>query len=148
MGETEIWDFPKPFVMSILVQADAIDHYGHVNNAVYVNWLQEVAWRQIAAEGISLHDYQQWQCAMVVKQHCLDYLLPAYLGDHLQLATWITRCDERWALQRTFQLVRTKDKETILRAVSTYNCVTLQGKPRRFPAGLLATYQRLTGDTC
>jgi acyl-CoA thioester hydrolase len=43
------WDLPLPFVVSGAVSAPDIDAYDHVNNAVYINWLDRAAWLHSAA---------------------------------------------------------------------------------------------------
>jgi acyl-CoA thioester hydrolase len=37
-------DFPAAHVIELSVQPEDIDAYGHVNNAVYLNWLDRAAW--------------------------------------------------------------------------------------------------------
>jgi len=38
------WDFPDPFTQTVRVLGTHIDVLAHANNAVYVNWCQDVAW--------------------------------------------------------------------------------------------------------
>ena len=72
-------------VVRDVTEADA-DELGHVNNVVYVQWIQEIAaehWRLTAAP--ELVDAVAW--ALV--RHELDYRRPAYPGDTVTVRTWV-----------------------------------------------------------
>jgi acyl-CoA thioester hydrolase len=62
------------------VRPDDIDHMGHVNNAVYLRWVQDAVvryWEAVApAEAIAQH---LW----VALKHEITYLKPAFLEDEL-----------------------------------------------------------------
>lgn len=63
-----------------------IDDMGHVNNVVYVRWVQEVAaahWNHVASP--SLKSKYAW----VVLRHEIDYKNPAFLGDEITGLTWV-----------------------------------------------------------
>ncbi len=136
-----IWDRTDAFVIDFEVQAEHIDELGHANNAVYVTWLESSAWRHSQSLGLGLDDYRRLDRAMAVLRHEIDYLAAAYLGDRLQLGTWIVDSDQRLKMKRNFQLVRPADGTTLLRAQTTFVCIGLSdGKPRRMPAEFIGGY--------
>lgn len=135
------WELPTPFVIDITVDETAIDHYGHVNNAEYLRWIEQISWAHSRHLGLTIDDYREHDRAMAVHRHELDYLAPAYAGDRLQLATWIVGCDGRLTLTRRFQLQRVSDSCTLLRARTRFACIELSsGRARRLPAAYVATY--------
>lgn len=135
------WDLSTPFTITIVVDAAAIDHYGHVNNAEYLRWVEQASWAHSRSLGLSLDDYRALDRGMVVHRHELDYLAPAFAGDDLRLATWIVACDGRLTLTRRFQLIRPSDGATLLRARTRFACVALSsGRPRRLPAAFRDLY--------
>ncbi|MEX2335526.1 MAG: thioesterase family protein, partial [Pseudohongiella sp.] len=135
------WDRPDPYVLSLGVATDDIDELGHTNNAVYVRWLERCAWQHSQALGLDLMSYRQLDRAMVVLRHEIDYLAAAYLGDQLMVATWIVHSDQKLRLTRHFQICRTSDGQTLLRAKSTFVCIALTtGRPKRMPAIFLERY--------
>ena len=75
-----------PFALAVTAVAADIDELGHVNNTVYLRWVQDVAtahWRAVArAEDV---DRYIW----VVTRHEIDYLRPVLEGDTVKLATWV-----------------------------------------------------------
>lgn len=137
------WDLEAPFVCDIRVQPEHIDELGHVNNAVYVRWLERCAWEHSGSLGLGLDEYQQLDRAMVVVRHEIDYLAAAYLDEELQMATWIVSWDSRLRMSRQFQLSRPSDGATLLRAHTTFACVELSsGRPRRMPREFIEQYGR------
>ena len=77
---------PKRYQNRLVVTEDDIDSLGHVNNIVYVRWIQDIAgehWRSAAdpevAEGI----------AWVLTRHEIDYKRAAHLGDEITVTTWV-----------------------------------------------------------
>jgi acyl-CoA thioester hydrolase len=70
----------------IKVPQGDIDELGHVNNVVYVRYVQEVAaahWHSVADE--QLKQKYLW----VVLRHEIDYKHPAFLNDVIRASTWV-----------------------------------------------------------
>jgi acyl-CoA thioester hydrolase len=74
------------FEQPIEPRAEDIDELGHVNNAVYVRWIQDMAtahWRAVARpEDV---DRYVW----VVTRHEIDYRRATKLGETLVARTWV-----------------------------------------------------------
>lgn len=135
------WDLPQPFCLQFKVPAEAIDHYGHVNNAEYLKFVEQISWQHSQDLGLSLTDYRALDRAMVVVRHELDYQAPAYEGDQLEMATWIVDCDQRTRLVRRFQLRRPADGKTLFRGKTYFACVALSShRPRRLPEKFIQIY--------
>src|SRR2546430_17061632 len=74
------------FEMTVLVLPSDIDEQNHVNNTVYLRWVQDVAtahWRAIASPEA------QETIGWVVLRHEIDYKTPAALGDEIVLHTMV-----------------------------------------------------------
>lgn len=75
-----------PFSQGVTAQPADIDELGHVNNAVYVRWIQDIAtahWRATArAEDV---DRFIW----VITRHEIDYLRPTLVGETVTVTTWV-----------------------------------------------------------
>ena len=75
-----------PYQHKIEVTGDDIDELGHVNNVVYVRWVQEVAaahWEHAAPTAL------KGKYAWVVLRHEIDYKNPAFLKDDITGYTWV-----------------------------------------------------------
>jgi acyl-CoA thioester hydrolase len=137
-----MWDLPNPFVLALTVQPEAIDHYGHVNNAEYLRYMEQVSWKHSNHLGLTLDDYRQLDRAMVVVRHEIDYQAPAFEGEALQIATWIVSFDQRFTLTRRFQLLRVADGKTLMRGRTRFACIALSsGRPSRLPDAFVAVYR-------
>src|SRR5204862_697120 len=63
-----------------------IDEQNHVNNIVYLRWVQDVAtahWKTLASAE------SQAVIGWIVLRHEIDYKMPASLGDEIVLRTWV-----------------------------------------------------------
>jgi acyl-CoA thioester hydrolase len=70
----------SPHLHALAVAPDDIDFMGHVNNSVYLEWVQEAViayWRRVApAEAVAQH---LW----VALRHEITYRRPAFLEDNV-----------------------------------------------------------------
>ncbi len=87
------WRRPAPFVLDIEVGAEHLDEFAHVNNVVYVGWLEQCAWAHSRALGLGLDEFLRLDRGMLVVRHEIDYLAAAREGERLELGTWIVECD-------------------------------------------------------
>ena len=53
---TQPFRLPSPYLGTHRVVAEEIDEYDHVNNAVYLTWLDRIAWAHSAVLGLPLSD--------------------------------------------------------------------------------------------
>jgi acyl-CoA thioester hydrolase len=92
-----VWDVPEPFIQSLTVDADHLDEFGHVNNVVYLQWAESVAWAHSAALGLGMADYQRLGAGCVVRRHELDYLA-ATRSEERRVGKECRRlCRSRWS---------------------------------------------------
>ena len=133
---------PSPFAIRIEVSPEDIDAFSHVNNAVYLKWLNECATVHSAAVGLPASECVRLDRGMAVRETKLLYRYPARLGDKLIVANWVTKNDGRLRASRAFQIVRDLDRKTLLLGASDYACIALStGKPVRMPDIFKDSYQ-------
>lgn len=135
------WDFPNPHFVALDVLADDIDAYDHVNNSVYLAWLDQAAWSHSATLGLSLEQCLEMRRGMAAHHTEIDYLRAAVLGDHVLVGTWIVGTDTKLRVERRFQVRRASDGETLARARIDYVCINLDsGRAARMPDSFQRTY--------
>ena len=61
------WDLPDPFAIEVVAGPETIDSYGHVNNTVYLGWLEQCAWAHSEAVGLSESRCLEMQRGMAVR---------------------------------------------------------------------------------
>jgi acyl-CoA thioester hydrolase len=139
------WDFPTAHMVELAVQPQDIDAYGHVNNSVYLTWLDQAAWSHSAALGVPLAECVNSRRGMAAQRIEIDYVRAAVAGDAVQVATWIESTDARLRVGRRFQLRRLGDGTTLARAKVEYVCINLDtGRATRMPPQFSQAY-RVTG---
>lgn len=100
------------FELGLHVDAADIDELGHVNNVVYVRWVQDAAvahWRALTTSG------QQAELAWVVLRHEVDYKRPALPGDRLVARTWVGPAS-RATFERHTEILRLPERQVLARA--------------------------------
>jgi len=131
---TTSWDLPSPFIHERVAVHAEIDGYGHVNNAVYVVWLDDCAWAHSIDRGISPEMCRALNRGMAVWRTQINYINAAFEGDEIEVATWPVYNDERLRIDRRFQIRRKSDGTTLLRALIHYVCIDLHtGRAKRMP---------------
>lgn len=78
------------FALSVASSPADFDEMGHVNNAVYLKWAQQIAvthWRLVASEEMR----RRW--LWVVLRHEIDYREPVLPGDAVKARTWLGAAD-------------------------------------------------------
>ena len=77
------------YLQFIRVRFHECDPLGHVNNAVYLNYLEQVAIDHAAAVGWPAERLRRETGAVfVARRHEIEYLRPALEGDVLRVRTW------------------------------------------------------------
>lgn len=74
------------FTLKITVYSKDIDTLKHVNNLVYVKWMDKIAIEHYA---FLTKDNPLPQYVWVVTRHEIDYLKQATLGDKITVKTWV-----------------------------------------------------------
>jgi acyl-CoA thioester hydrolase len=114
--------------LTLRVAEDDLDDRAHVNNVVYLRWVQDAAaahWLRLAPEGA--HEEIAW----VALRHEIDYLSPAVLGDPLTIRTWVGVADGL-SFERFTEIRRQGDERVLARARTLWCPVDARtGKPRR-----------------
>lgn len=105
-----------------------IDDLGHVNNIVYLRWVQEAAtahWR--AAAPPEAVDAVAW----VVRRHEIDYRHPAMPGDRIVVRTWIGAA-EGLTFERLTGILRASDRRVLAEGRTLWIPVDARsGRPTR-----------------
>jgi len=103
---------PERFELSITVRPEDIDQLGHVNNVVYLRWVQEAA---IAHWTSAAHPDDRDAMLWVVSRHEIDYRRPAFEGDEIIARTWVGTA-KRLAFDRHTEIVRRSDGRVLAEA--------------------------------
>ena len=124
------------FSHSFIVKPEHLDEQHHVNNVVYVQWIQDVAlahWFHVAS------DEQKAKFAWVILRNEIDYKKQAFVGEEVTVTTWVGESTavtwERFTEIKRGQdlLVKSKTIWCLLDRATT--------KPKRITAELIESLQ-------
>ena len=127
------------FRLELVVSPSVVDGNRHVNNVVYVQWMQDVALKHSAATGctrLTAAAGATW----VARMHRIEYLRPAFAGDTLAILTWVADFRKVRSLRR-YQFIRTTDKKVIAQGETDWVFVDAEtGRPRGIPKEIAAAF--------
>jgi acyl-CoA thioester hydrolase len=127
----------QAFELSLAIRPEDIDELNHVNNVVYVRWVQDVAtahWRVLATPA------EQQEVAWVAVRHEIDYLRPAVPGDAIIALTWVGAADGL-RFERHTELLRARDRKILARARTVWCPIDARtGRPKEVSPDLRARF--------
>ena len=125
------------FEVTVPVLSTDIDEQSHVNNTVYLRWIQDVAtahWKSLASA------QSQAAIGWIVLRHEIDYKLPASFGDEIVLRTWVGQAS-RLKFERFTEVRRRIDNQLLSQARTLWVPIDVRtGKPTRVSAELRAQF--------
>ncbi len=127
------------------VTAGDIDVLQHVNNRVYLRWIETVATNHSAKKGYDARKYLEMGSVWVAREHWIEYLRPCVLGDQVTVYTWVEATDESRCLRR---YVMTKAGKVVCNAATEWDFISFATKRRTaIPPALLDAFRLIpAGD--
>jgi acyl-CoA thioester hydrolase len=125
------------FELTFIAGPEHIDELGHVNNAVWVQWIQQVAvahWDSVANPAHK--DAYYW----VVVRHEIDYLRAARDGDRIIARTWVGEAPKGARFDRHMEFIG-PDGKPCVRARTDWAIIDKAlGRPIRVPSEVVAPF--------
>jgi len=125
----------EKFSYRIKIKETDIDEYCHVNNVVYLRWVQEVStahWYHITSP--ELRSCYSW----VIVRHEIDYLCPAILNDEIIAYTWLGE-HKGAKIDRYVQLCQAATGKVVTKAKTTWCLLDAKSmRPKRIEQDVLA----------
>lgn len=134
------------FDLNIQVLPEHIDLLGHVNNVLYVQWMQDVATAHIEQLGLGLAQYLQLKHAMVAVEHHVQYRKAAFEGEDIILRTWLDDLNTLYSF-RQYAFYRPKDQSILFVGQTKWACIEIEsGRPKRMSPSFTQAYQPIATD--
>ena len=125
------------FQLTFTAAPEHIDELGHVNNAVWVQWIQQVAvahWEAVAAPAHK--DAFFW----VVVRHEVDYLRAAHEGDQVTARTWVGDAPRGARFDRFIEFAGPDGKLCVRSRTDWAMIDRASGRPMRVPPEVIAPF--------
>lgn len=135
------------FRMRRTVEWRDLDPWGHVNNAVYLSYIEDCGmkvaqayewpWKRISANNF----------AILARSHHIEYRQPAFLDDILEISTWVSNV-RRSTGTRHYVIRNAVDQALVATCHSVYVWVDIHSmKPIRIPDQFLTAFQNNVVET-
>ncbi len=127
------------YVKTIRIPDDAIDENGHVNNVVYVQWMQDIAVEHYSSIGGI--EAQGPDATWVVREHKVEYLLPGFAGEEIEIKTWVENIRRVRSL-RKYEFVRKSDGQVLVKGETDWVFVDVKnGRPVAIPEEVMNIFK-------
>ncbi|NJC96803.1 MAG: acyl-CoA thioesterase [Anaerolineales bacterium] len=125
----------RVYTRSFKISHSAIDENGHVNNVVYVQWMQDIAVEHYASIGGI--EAQGPDATWVIRRHGIEYFLPAFEGEEIEIRTWVENVRRVRSL-RKYEFVRKSDGRVLVKGETDWVFVDVKtGLPRAVPKDVI-----------
>lgn len=157
-GAAVDWETFPQFEIAMQARFHEADLLGHVNNAVYLHYMEQAAIEHATYLGLTVEASRALGGVFVARRHEIEFLRAAYPGEVVRVQTWLLE-PHGARVTRCYQISRAGDPAgepflgrvprgdsplspdaVLVRAVTEWVFMTEDGRPRRIPEGILALF--------
>ncbi len=109
-----------------------LDSFGHVNNAVFLNYLEKARCDFMILKGLHFNDFFKWRRYPVVVRANLHYKYPARTDETLLIMGWITK-HTKISFTLQYEINNRENNQVILTAETFHVFVDDNNRPSRIP---------------
>ena len=121
----------------ITARPEDIDENGHVNNAVWVQWIERIATAHWRDAGDPAHvDAYLW----VITRHEIDYLKALLEGQTVEARTWAERQPRRTRTIRHMEFTGADGTVNVRSRTEWVMIDRVSGRPLRIPDAVIAPF--------
>jgi len=123
----------------ITVSKNDLDDLNHVNNVIYIHWVQEIAkehWKSLVSNEIIKNYY--W----VLLEHQIKYLNPALLNDKIMIKTYIEK-NEGIRSNRIVEIYNSNNDKLLVKSKTIWCLINAKtNKPNRITDEIRKAFNR------
>ncbi|WGV27054.1 acyl-CoA thioesterase [Halotia branconii] len=137
----------QPFKTLLRVRHYEMDALGHVNNAVYQNYLEQAAIEHSEYLGVNFDFYRELGGVFVMRRVEIEYLRPSVAGDTLEVTTWLKQMRGTRAF-RCYEIRKQNQDDLLVTAEALWVWVdTKTMRPRPIPNVMLDKFLNIQTST-
>ena len=159
-GAAMDWEIQPQFEIAMQARFHEADLLGHINNAVYLHFMEQAAIQHATHLGLTVDASRAFGGVFVARRHEIEFLRAAYPGDVVRVQTWLLE-PHGARVTRCYQIYRSEDAATepflgrvppvasrlsrqsvLVRALTEWVFMSEDGRPRRIPEGIQSLFAR------
>jgi acyl-CoA thioester hydrolase len=135
----------RVYRLDLTVPDEAVDENAHVNNVEYIRWMEEAARAHAAHQG-STAAAQAIGATWYARAIRVEYLRPAFAGEHLAILTWVADFHKVRSLRR-YRIFRVTDGVLLAEGETDWVFVdAATGRPRSIPPEVTRLFEVVPED--
>jgi acyl-CoA thioester hydrolase len=123
----------REFFTTFQVRSYECDSYGHVNNAVYLNYLEYARMSALFEKGFTLDKMKEKGYLVFIKKIEIEYRFPLYQDDEITVKTFTSE-SRNTSGTFTQQIFQNENDLLAAEAKVTWVFINLRGKPIPIPS--------------
>jgi len=123
---------PTKMKARLQVRSYEVDSFGHVNNAIFLNYLEFARGEFLRQKGLSFNDFIKWKAFPYVAKIIIEYKTPAKFDDILEVSGWISHFS-RASFTLNKEIINIKTGKLLARAEVTMVFVNDNQRPTAIP---------------
>jgi acyl-CoA thioester hydrolase len=134
-------DQQKYFLYTAKVLPQHIDPNKHLNNIVYLQWMQDAAIEHVKTNGV-FELTEAHNLTWFAKKHTIEYLSQGFLGDDIILITWVEKIT-RISTFRKYHIYRRSDKSLLCKGETLWVMIdSKSSRPTKIPKNLVTIFDK------
>lgn len=126
-------DTPQDLLTStVTVASYELDSFGHVNNAVFLNYLEKARCDYMRLKGLKFDDFFIWDTFPLVVRANLEYKYPAKTDDVLDINGWI-KSHTATSFTMQYEVINRDNQRIVLTGETAHVFVDGNNRPCRIP---------------
>jgi len=136
VGLKSIMPVSSIYSKTFLIPPSAIDENGHVNNVAYVQWMQDIAIEHYQFLS-GVNTMEPYGATWVVCEHRIEYFLPAFAGEAIEIRTWVETIRRVRSLRKN-EFLRKRDGKVLVQGETDWVFVDIKTiAPRAIPEAVI-----------
>lgn len=112
----------KKFILKFKVRGYELDAYGHVNNAVYLNYCEYARWCLLEDAGVGADYFKNNNVFPVIARAEIDYKAPCFLAEEIRVESTLLEMRKKVAVMEQKII---KEKGNVVAAIARMTMVVV-----------------------
>jgi acyl-CoA thioester hydrolase len=122
----------KDLVSYHRVMSYELDSWGHVNNAVYLNYLEKARNDFMTQKGLNFKKFDEWNVFPVLSKAEIEFKSPAFADDDIIIYGYVSKHSTA-SFTLTYSIVKKGNEQLVAKAETSHIFVNKNNRPSRIP---------------